>query len=79
MYEELFSQEELDFIYCNASYFHISTVRQPKRLHILCSSTDYDPITVSEISHILESNNIYTEERENYGSTAYIEEQTFSS
>ena len=60
LYEELFSQEELDFIYCNASYFHISTVRQPKRLHMLCSSIDYDPITLSEISHILESNNIYT-------------------
>lgn len=59
MYEELFSQEELDFVYCNDSYFHISTRRQPKRLHIFCSSTDYTPITVSEITHILELNGIY--------------------
>lgn len=59
LYEELFAPEELDFIYCNGPYFHISTTRQPNRLHIFCSSADYSPITVSEITHILESNDIY--------------------
>ena len=59
LYEELFSQEDLDFVYYNDSYFHISNIRQSNRLHIFCSSADYNPITVSEITHILESSNIY--------------------
>lgn len=59
LYEELFSQEELNFIYCNDSYYHISNIPQQNQLHIFCSSTDYNPITVSEITHILKANNIY--------------------